>query len=91
MTRVRVAGFTISLDGYGAGPIQDIGNPLGVGGADLIFCQLLTRRARSTHCILTSLSSLGSFERPRSNFRLGGRAVNKLPVVVLRRPAQHWR
>jgi len=35
MTRVRVAGFTISLDGYGAGPDQDIDNPLGVGGTDL--------------------------------------------------------
>ena len=35
MTRVRVAGFTISLDGYGAGPNQDINNPLGIGGTDL--------------------------------------------------------
>ena len=35
MTRVRVEGFTISLDGYGAGPNQDINNPLGVGGTDL--------------------------------------------------------
>ena len=34
MTRVRVEGFTISLDGYGAGPNQDINNPLGVGGTD---------------------------------------------------------
>ena len=34
MTRVRVEGFTISLDGYGAGPNQDIENPLGVGGTD---------------------------------------------------------
>jgi len=35
MTRVRVDSFTISLDGYGAGPNQDINNPLGVGGTDL--------------------------------------------------------
>jgi len=35
MTRVRVEGFTISLDGYGAGPNQDIDNPLGVGGTEL--------------------------------------------------------
>ena len=35
MTRVRVEGFTISLDGYGAGPNQDIHNPLGIGGPDL--------------------------------------------------------
>lgn len=35
MTRVRVNGYTVSLDGYGAGPEQDINNPLGIGGTDL--------------------------------------------------------
>src|SRR5919106_4754070 len=32
MQRVRVEGFTISVDGYGAGPNQSLENPLGVGG-----------------------------------------------------------
>lgn len=35
MARVRVESFTISLDGYGAGPNQDVDNPLGVGGTEL--------------------------------------------------------
>jgi dihydrofolate reductase len=35
VTQVRVASFAISLDGYGAGPSQDLNNPLGVGGTDL--------------------------------------------------------
>ena len=35
MSRVRVECFTLSLDGYGAGPNQDVNNPLGVGGTDL--------------------------------------------------------
>lgn len=35
MARVRVAGFTLSLDGYGAGPNQGINNPLGDGGIEL--------------------------------------------------------
>jgi dihydrofolate reductase len=35
VSRVRVESFTISLDGYGAGPKQDIDNPLGVGGTEL--------------------------------------------------------
>ncbi len=35
MTRVRVESFTISLDGFGAGPNQDLDNPLGVGGTEL--------------------------------------------------------
>ena len=43
MTRVRVESFTISLDGYGAGPSQGIDNPLGVGGTDLHQWALPTR------------------------------------------------
>lgn len=43
MTRVRVESFTISLDGYGAGPNQDIDNPLGVGGTDLHQWAIPTR------------------------------------------------
>jgi dihydrofolate reductase len=35
MSKVRVESFSISLDGYGAGPDQDMDNPLGVGGMDL--------------------------------------------------------
>ena len=35
MTRVRVNSFSVSLDGYGAGPNQDINNPLGMGGTEL--------------------------------------------------------
>ncbi len=32
MAKLRVNCFAISLDGYGAGPNQDLQNPLGVGG-----------------------------------------------------------
>jgi len=35
MTRVRVASFSISLDGFGAGLRQDITNPLGVRGPEI--------------------------------------------------------
>ncbi|HSI36227.1 MAG TPA: dihydrofolate reductase family protein [Tepidisphaeraceae bacterium] len=35
MTRLLIHGFTISLDGYGAGPDQTLENPLGVGGEGL--------------------------------------------------------
>lgn len=35
MSTLRVASFTISPDGFGAGPNQDINNPLGVGGTSL--------------------------------------------------------
>ncbi|WP_137936547.1 dihydrofolate reductase family protein [Chitinivorax sp. B] len=35
MSRLRVESFTVSLDGYGAGPDQSIDNPLGIGGTAL--------------------------------------------------------
>ena len=35
MPKLRVNAFTLSLDGYGAGPDQDLQNPLGVGGQSL--------------------------------------------------------
>lgn len=35
MSKVRVAGFAISLDGYGAGPDQSLQHPLGLGGERL--------------------------------------------------------
>ena len=35
MARLLVLGFSISLDGYGAGPSQSLENPLGVGGEEL--------------------------------------------------------
>jgi dihydrofolate reductase len=35
MTRLRVQSFSVSIDGYGAGPNQDLANPLGVGGTAL--------------------------------------------------------
>ncbi|MGE5169693.1 MAG: dihydrofolate reductase family protein [Rudaea sp.] len=35
MSKLRVQSFAISIDGYGAGPDQDLQNPLGVGGPAL--------------------------------------------------------
>lgn len=35
MQKLRVESFTISIDGYGAGPKQDLEHPLGIGGTDL--------------------------------------------------------
>jgi len=35
MARVRVSAFSISIDGYGAGPGQDLDHPLGIGGPEL--------------------------------------------------------
>lgn len=48
MTRVRVQSFGLSLDGYGAGPHQDLDNPLGVGGRGLAQWLVPTRTFQRT-------------------------------------------
>lgn len=35
MSRLRVHTFSVSIDGFGAGPKQDLDHPLGVGGPEL--------------------------------------------------------
>ena len=49
MTRVRVESFSVSVDGYGAGPDQTLENPLGVGGEDLHGWVIATRDWRKSH------------------------------------------
>lgn len=46
MARLRVHGFSISLDGYGAGPRQDRQHPLGIGGEQLHEWLVATRTFR---------------------------------------------
>jgi dihydrofolate reductase len=46
MSKLRVESFTISLDGFGAGPSQSVENPLGIGGAALHDWALATRTFR---------------------------------------------
>ncbi len=49
MGKLRVAGFALSLDGYGAGPRQDLDNPLGVGGEQLHRWLVPTRTFKAFH------------------------------------------
>jgi hypothetical protein len=35
MSKLRVAALSISLDGFGAGPRQDLNNPLGIRSGEL--------------------------------------------------------
>ncbi|TIR28841.1 dihydrofolate reductase family protein [Mesorhizobium sp.] len=46
MSKLRVNAFTLSIDGFGAGPDQDLSNPLGVGGEDLHKWMVGTRTFR---------------------------------------------
>jgi dihydrofolate reductase len=49
MSKLRVQSVGVSLDGYGAGPNQDLQNPLGVRGPELMEWFLHTRFWRRMH------------------------------------------
>jgi dihydrofolate reductase len=49
MPKLRVHSFTMSIDGYGAGPNQDLQNPLGVRGPELMEWVFHTRVFRMMH------------------------------------------
>jgi len=46
MARLRVHGFSLSIEGYGAGPDQSLANPLGIGGVALHEWAFATRTFR---------------------------------------------
>ena len=43
MSKLRVHSFSISIDGFGAGPNQDLANPLGLRGPELFDWFMHTR------------------------------------------------
>lgn len=47
--RVRIASFAVSLDGFAAGPAQDLQHPLGVGGEAIFEWFFATRAFRHMH------------------------------------------
>jgi dihydrofolate reductase len=49
MSKVRVASFSVSLEGFGAGPDQDLQNPMGVGGMVLHAWAFPTRTFEKMH------------------------------------------
>jgi dihydrofolate reductase len=49
MSRLRVLSFAISIDGFGAGPDQDLQNPLGVRGPELMEWFFHSRYWRRMH------------------------------------------
>jgi dihydrofolate reductase len=49
MSKLRVNAFGISIDGYGAGPDQDLANPMGVGGMALHRWVLGTKTFHEIH------------------------------------------
>ncbi|HEY6489083.1 MAG: dihydrofolate reductase family protein [Terracidiphilus sp.] len=49
MSKVRVAGFGVSLDGFGAGPEQSLNDPLGKNGPEIFQWFFPTRTFQAMH------------------------------------------
>src|SRR5580765_5852485 len=49
MSRLRVLNFSVSLDGYGAGPEQSLDHPLGLRGPELMEWFFASRTWRAMH------------------------------------------
>ncbi|HEY1392671.1 MAG TPA: dihydrofolate reductase family protein [Methylibium sp.] len=49
MSKLKVQSFSVSIDGYGAGPDQSLDNPLGVGGMSLHQWAFATRTFQRMH------------------------------------------
>jgi dihydrofolate reductase len=49
MSKLRVLSFTVSLDGFGAGPGQDLEHPLGIGGPEAFDWFFHTRTFQRMH------------------------------------------
>ncbi len=49
MSRLRVQSFSVSIDGFGAGPNQDLEHPLGVGGPEMFDWFFHTRTFQKMH------------------------------------------
>jgi dihydrofolate reductase len=90
---LRVASFGVSLDGYGAGPRQDLQNPLGVRGPELMEWFFPTQ-------VWKKMNGLGEGERGVDN-RLAERSFVDIGAWILGRnmfapirgqwPDEKWR
>jgi dihydrofolate reductase len=49
VTKLRVHSFSVSIDGFGAGPDQDLEHPLGVGGPEMFDWFFRTRTFQRMH------------------------------------------
>ncbi len=80
MSKVRVAGFSISIDGFGAGPNQRLEDPLGQRGPELFqwffptafFCDMIGKGGGETGVdndhAARSMSNFGAFILGRNMF-----------------------
>jgi len=93
MSKLRVQSFAVSLDGYAAGPHQDLQNPLGVRGPELMEWFFPTRLWRQ-------MNGLGDGETGRDN-EIAEQGFTNIGAWILGRnmfgpvrgpwPDDHWK
>ena len=86
MARVRVESFSISLDGYGAGPNQSVENPLGIGGEALHDWIVSSRSWRQHHGMEDGTEGVDSDFAARSHRGVGAWIMGRNMFGPIRGP-----
>ncbi len=89
MSKVKVAAFSVSLDGFGAGPRQDLENPLGVRGAELHTWLFKTKVFRSSHQQASGSQGVDNDFAARSFENVGAWIIGRNMFGPVRGPWEH--
>jgi dihydrofolate reductase len=85
MSKLRVAAFGISIDGFGAGPDQALATPMGVGGMALHDWVFGTKTFRQMHGDFAATLSGGEPPREDIDDRFAARGFENIGAWILGR------
>jgi len=85
MSRLRVSAYSISIDGYGAGPDQSLDNPMGAGGMALHEWVFGTRTFQKMHGDFAASLAGGRAAREDVDDAFAARSFENLGAWILGR------
>lgn len=85
MSKLKVAGFSVSIDGFGAGPEQGLEQPMGVGGMALHEWLLGTRTFQAMHAEMTASPAAGPAGRVDADDAFAARSMANVGAWILGR------
>jgi len=93
MGKVRVAAFTVSLDGFGAGPNQDPDNPIGLGGFEMMEWMFATDAFHRMHATDRGETGIDNGFAERSFENVGAWVIGRNMFGPIRGPwpDEEWR
>jgi dihydrofolate reductase len=93
MPKLRVHNFSLSLDGYAAGPNQSIEHPLGVGGQELHEWRFVTPAFHQQGNVDEGTADLDTRFAARGNSGIGATIMGRNMFGPVRGPwgDEHWR